>query len=366
MYNKNGGYNNKLSATHYIETSDHASLLFWLIEGSQVTSRDWIRSESSSDVTGSRNSVHCRLALNLGKSQQRKRRVPSRQTCIAQNIQSRGDLSVLLPVFPQRGKLNKNARDDTAATRLRISTEMRSNCLDHEAEYGSYHTGSVGSIKWDIVDKVLWYQYLHCGVIDIRLEWSIAPCQPARMGLPISVGLRTDTRDIYDVGCLIDHHRPNQVNFYTRIRLVLVGFCHPAIPQSIEEDKALGTEKSSTQPVTTSTRLSSDKFVPNSRRQSGSGKAVLSPGLPSHWSSDDIKNAFIIARHSLTEIRKFSANIFVQLDCPSANSFCQILNNFCFLFCNYHLSQRSGRAGQTGVIVDWVIKISAAAPHSMI
>ena len=94
----------------------------------------------------------------------------------------------------------------------------------------------------------------------------------------------TDTRDIYDVGCLIDHHRPNQVNFYTRIRLVLVGFCHPAIPQSIEEDKALGTEKSSTQPVTTSTRLSSasDKFVPNSRRQSGSGKAVLSPGLPSH------------------------------------------------------------------------------------
>ena len=28
MYNKNGGYNNKLSATHYIETSDHASLLF--------------------------------------------------------------------------------------------------------------------------------------------------------------------------------------------------------------------------------------------------------------------------------------------------------------------------------------------------
>ena len=36
-------------------------------------------------------------------------------------IQSRGDLSVLLPVFPQRGKQNKNTRDergDPAATRL--------------------------------------------------------------------------------------------------------------------------------------------------------------------------------------------------------------------------------------------------------
>ena len=46
------------------------------------------------------------------------RRVPSWQTCIAQNIQSRGDLSVRLPVFPPRGKLEKNTSDDTAATRL--------------------------------------------------------------------------------------------------------------------------------------------------------------------------------------------------------------------------------------------------------
>ena len=136
----------------------------------------------------------------------------------------------------------------------------------------------------------------------------------------------TDTGDIYDVGCLIDHHRPNQVNFYTRIRLVLVGFCHPAIPQSIEEDRAPSTQRSSTQAVTTWTRqtnlcqttrrsLAWMEKCKNCRRQSGTSKSVLSPGLPSHWSSDDIKNGFIISRHSLTEIRKFSANIFVQLDC---------------------------------------------------
>ena len=144
----------------------------------------------------------------------------------------------------------------------------------------------------------------------------------ARMGLLYLS--TTDTRDIYDVGCLIDHHRPNQVNFYTRIRLVLVGFCHPAIPQSIEEDRAPSTEKSSTQAVRVWTRQTNLCQTPttqwwlkkckNCRRQSGTTQTVLSPGLASNWSSDDIKNGLITSPHSLTEIRKFSANIFIQLE----------------------------------------------------
>ena len=75
--------------------------------------------------------------------------------------------------------------------------------------------------------------YIEGLLIALSIEWS---------GAMPSLLSTTDTRDIYDVGCLIDHHRPNQVNFYTRIRLVSVGFCHPAIPQSIEEDRALSSE----------------------------------------------------------------------------------------------------------------------------
>ena len=142
-------------------------------------------------------SLDLKTTLARSGSQQRKRRVPSRQTCIAQNIESRGDLSLLLPVFPRRGKQNKNGSQDTATTRLEnINWEIRSNCVDHEGhlsvlECGSYHRECTGSIKWDIVDKVLWYQYLHCGVIDIRVsEWTIraaAVCRPGWLSISISL-----------------------------------------------------------------------------------------------------------------------------------------------------------------------------------
>ena len=67
-------------------------------------------------------------------------------------------------LFFLRGENKIKIRETREATQqqlaLRISTEMRSNCLDHEGhlsgcECGSYHREYMGSIKGDIVDKVV-------------------------------------------------------------------------------------------------------------------------------------------------------------------------------------------------------------------
>lgn len=97
---------------------------------------------------------------------------------------------------------------------------MRSNCADHDGHSSVPMSASYHQAMGSISRRYCWWS----SVISI-FTWR-GYC---------SWDGQTEIlqQDIYDVGCLIDHHRPNQVNFYTRIRLVLVGFCHGTVPQSI-------------------------------------------------------------------------------------------------------------------------------------